>query len=82
MLGNLFQQLLDAKHLEDQLIGTELFEDVSLTEGGDHRAVQALPWDMVQTLELGRFKWCIFAKSYFSKLVIDILKFIQKLFVF
>ena len=43
VLGNLFQQLLDAKHLEDQLIGTELFEDVSLTEGGDHRAVQALP---------------------------------------
>ena len=50
MLGNLFQQLLDAKHLEDQLIGTELFEDVSLTEGGDHRAVQALPRHMVQTL--------------------------------
>ena len=43
VLGNLFQQLLDAKHLEDQFIGTELFEDVSLTEGGDHRAVQALP---------------------------------------
>ena len=52
MIVNLFQQLLDAKHLEDELVGAELFEDVSLAEGGDHRAVQALPRHMVQTLQL------------------------------
>ena len=47
VIVNLFQQLLDAKHLEDELVGAELLEDVSLAEGGDHRAVQALPRHMV-----------------------------------
>ena len=47
VIVNLFQQLLDAKHLEDELVGAELLEDVSLAERGDHRAVQALPRHMV-----------------------------------
>ena len=53
MVVNLFQQLLDAEDLEDELIGAELFEDVPLAEGGDHRAVEAFPRHVVQTLTIG-----------------------------
>ena len=53
VIVNLFQQLLDAEHLEDELVGAELLEDVPLAEGGDHRAVEAFPRHMVQTLTIG-----------------------------
>ena len=52
MIVNLFQQLLDAEHLEDELISGELLEDVSLPEGGDHRAVEAFPGDVLQALTI------------------------------
>ena len=53
VIVNLFQQLLDAEHLEDELISGELLEDVSLPEGGDHRAVEAFPRDVLQPLTIG-----------------------------
>ena len=53
VIANLFQQLLDAENLEDELIVTELFEDVPLAERGDHRAVEAFPRHVVQTLTIG-----------------------------
>ena len=53
VIVNLFQQLLDAEHLEDELISGELLEDVPLTEGGDHRAVEAFPWHVLQALTIG-----------------------------
>ena len=53
VIVNLFQQLLDAEHLEDELISGELLEDVSLPEGGDHGAVEAFPRDVLQALTIG-----------------------------
>ena len=53
VIANLFQQLLDAENLEDELVGGELFEDVPLAERGDHRAVEAFPRHVVQTLTIG-----------------------------
>ena len=53
VIANLFQQLLDAENLEDELVRGELFEDVPLAERGDHRAVEAFPRHVVQTLTIG-----------------------------
>ena len=72
MIVNLFQQLLDAEHLEDELVGAELLEDVPLPEGGDHRAVEAFPRHVVQTLPIGE----VFKLVSRVFLVLDLLLYI------